>query len=285
MGILSGDKIKQRVDEDEIIELKTFNKDCLDPAAYSMRLDDKYILIDGVKYDDKNPYAYDKNDGFIILPSRKISVLSTIEKLNLSDDLCAKVGIAFTWSKKGLIPLFGPQVDPGTKDYFYAVVYNASNEDVKLKHGDRLFKIEFNTIDGDANTKTQLSTYKSPGIGNIDSDITKEDSVGDLKNNIMSIEQHLERLIKDVKKNNIRVEEVTSGYKTIVWFGVFLISASVFGVVLTIMLSFEKSPHFIDFVNNRELSIIIIFVIVLFLTGWILTVYAVIRNISNRGSG
>jgi deoxycytidine triphosphate deaminase len=123
MGVLGAEGIKRRLEE--IFEAGTYNENCIDIASYNLRLDDEELIIDGNKYHKDNKYPYDRMGGVIILPARKISVISTIETLKLSDDLCGNCGITFSLSRKGRVALFGPQIDPGYNDKFYAVIYKS----------------------------------------------------------------------------------------------------------------------------------------------------------------
>lgn len=279
MSVLGSDEIKRRADE--IFE-SGYDESCVENASYNLRINGENLIIGGTKYDKDNLYRYDENAGYIKLPRRKISVLSTVEKLNLPGDLCARVGITFSWSRKALIPLFGPQVDPGYNDFFYAVVYNASNENLFLPNEEKLLKMELHTVKGGR----VISRPTSGGLREIDREMTDRDSVHDVEREVKTLRKNVEGLSKKVDSNDTRLGEVGSGYRQVVWFGVFLVAAAVFGVVLSFIISRE------DIIANLAspsrwgwFEWIVVTVLGLFIVGWIATVCAVIIGMFKRNRG
>ena len=273
MGVLSGEEIKRR--NNEIFE-SGYEEDCVDIAAYNLRINDKNLIIDGELYVENNPWK----ESLIKLPAKKISVISTIEKIKLSKELCARVGITFTFSRRGLIPLFGPQIDPGYNDYFYAVVYNASSKDISLQKGDKILKMEIYSVKG--NIGETLNHQTSSFFANTTEietliNLTKEETIGKEE-----LRKSLEKLENDIKNVNRKVDEVTSGYRSIVWFGVFLISASIFGVILSFLLSFSNYPKIANLMSGYWLPIVTTLIVILFIIGWIFTMNAVIKNIKTK---
>ena len=78
------------------------------------------------------------------------------------------------------------------------------------------------------------------------------------------------------------MDEVTSGYRSIVWFGVFLISASIFGVIFSFLLSFTNYPKIANLMGGYWLPLVTTLIVILFIIGWILTMNAVIKNIKAK---
>jgi len=268
MAVLSGEEIKKRVED--IFE-SGYDENCVDVASYNLRVNDVNMIINGKLYNEQNPYEY--KDGFIRLPAKKISVISTIERLKLSKNLCARVGITFSFSRKGLIPLFGPQVDPGYNDNFYAVVYNTSSEDILLNKGDKILKMEILEVKGNVETKP---SYFKPHEDYSLLRLTKDETIGR-----STLNAQINDLKKEIDSIKGKVEEVSSGYRNIVWFGIFLISASIFGVILSFLLS-SVNYSGIDNLIGRDFLLIIYSVIALFIIGWALTVYMVIMNLKEK---
>jgi len=273
MGVLSGEEIKKR--NNEIFE-SGYEEDCVDIAAYNLRINNKNLIIDGKLYVENNPWE----EPLIKLPAKKISVISTIEKIKLSKELCARVGITFTFSRKGLIPLFGPQIDPGYNDYFYAVVYNTSSKDISLRKGDKILKMEIYSVKGTTGeTPNHQTSSFFDDTAEIETliNLTKEETIGKEE-----LRKSLEKLENDIKNINRKVDEVTSGYRSIVWFGVFLISASIFGVIFSFLLSFTNYPKIANLMGGYWLPLVTTLIVILFIIGWILTMNAVIKNIKAK---
>jgi hypothetical protein len=193
------------------------------------------------------------------LPKRQISVVSTLEVLDVPEDLCGRVGIRLQIAKKGLVALFGPQIDPGYEGRFYGVVYNASGEDIDIHHEMPFFKLELQDVkDGTRRTQGPKDITEF----SIDHHLT---DLSELEGRIVSeteeLDEKLTELDAKMDKYDSRVTEVQQGYTQIVLFGVFLIATTVFGVMFTSMSSLDN----LSFGRNIETVLI-----GLFLVGWLL---------------
>ena len=281
MGVLSGEKIKKRAKD--IFETG-YKEECVDIAYYNLRINDKNMIIDGKIYDENNPYDYKANDGIIRLPAKKISVISTIEKFKMSRDLCANIGIKFSYSRRGLIPLFGgfPRVDPCYNDYFYAAIYNSSNKDLSLKKGDKVLKMGIQTVNTTTKINCHQSNTKFSKIAKELRELTKEETTKKLKEGLDKSEKEIKDLEEKIKSTHEKIEEVSAGYRSTVWFGVFLISASIFGVILSFLLSTANYLKIANIMSMGWLSLVIFITIALFICGWVLTLITVIKNINRK---
>ena len=114
-----------------------------------------------------------------------------------------------------------------------------------------------------------------------DIDLTKEDFVGDLLKRIEKLEKKYEGLDIELKENRAKVEEVSSGYKSVTYFGVFLVAASIFGVILVILLSAASYADLTSLLAKQLPLMILIIVITVFLI--ILTVTIAIRTMAQIG--
>jgi deoxycytidine triphosphate deaminase len=172
----------------------------LNLKSYDLRLGDDEFLIEGNIIYEKKKY--------IVLHTRKPSQLSTMEKLKLPKDICATVGITFSVSLKGLIPLFGPQVDPGYEGKFYGVVYNLTSIPINLVVGEKIFKMYFMKVQGETSIINN-KPLKIPKLDKMPITIlghTKIDSLGELEK---SIKDH----ITDLADFCGRLNSVEGGYK------------------------------------------------------------------------
>ncbi|MCK4732617.1 MAG: hypothetical protein KAT65_09185 [Methanophagales archaeon] len=282
MGVLGAEIIKKRIKG--IFEEGTYDENNISFASYDLRVDDEEIIIDGNYYHRENKYPYDKTNGVIILPGRRISVISTMEKLKLPDDLCIRIGITFSLVRRGLIPLFGPQIDPGYRGKFYAVIYNTSPDKIELRKGDRFLKMEVHSIDGKTVGADGLALGEPPFFEKMpedllkEADFTKEDFAGEILGKVDNLEKKHNELNEAVRKSSTEVGEVSRGYRSVTYFGVFLVAASIFGVILAILLSAASSINFASFTGERWPMALFVSIITIFLVSWILTVIMVIKG-------
>jgi deoxycytidine triphosphate deaminase len=253
MTVLGAEKIKQKIDT--LFETGTYNEDNIGSASYDLRLGEDEFLIDGKVIDEKVRY--------IDLPPRKLSQLSTMEILKLPKDICATVGITFSVSQLGLIPSFGPEVDPGYEGRFYGVVYNLTSKPIRLEVGKKLFKIYFMEVQGES-VKINHKPLEISRLDKIPITIlehTKDDSVGEVIQNIENIRLNIKKIESKISVLRGRINSVEGGYKQVTYFGIFLIAATILGISASVVLTllFSQTAPRID----KYLTAIVIIVFLL----------------------
>lgn len=238
--ILSGDTIKDLIKKGYIFDEKGdfFDEKYLTPAGYEVMIDPTYIGVNGQWLDEED---IGMNDGKIELGPHKYAIVRTKYKLLLPSDICAHVGIRFKYISRGLIGMYGPQIDPGYNDYFYALVYNNSDHSIFINLNDPFFKIEFCKTDRD--TGAERRDYnKNPGkyldLTKIDpfrrtmEDIKKIiNRTDELDRKIDEIEKSLNQTVSEIRIIKDNVEDIEKGYQPIIWFGYFIVFSTIFGVI------------------------------------------------------
>ena len=241
MTVLGGNLIGRRLNE--IVEAGSFSKDSIDFAAYNLRLDDEEIIISGQTYHKDHRYWDQKNSGRIVLPARKISIISTIERLTMPRDLVGRCGITFKWAKEGLIPLFGPQIDPGYQGKFYAVVYNISEKDLELPKGEPIVKMELHEVDD-----AVVSTPHQYSVFDLDASITERG-----EERLVKLEHEVDETKRTLIEERARLQEAVRGYRDLTIFGLFLVAASILGVALTSLLT--SADKLTALIGNADLAV------------------------------
>jgi len=198
-------------------------------------------------------------------------------------DLVGRVGIRLSASKYGLIPLFGPQVDPGFEGRFYAIVYNASDQDFTLDGGE----FNLNGTEGGV-LKLEVQELSSPvpeayledGKGQDNSDpllefLRVDTQTPDLSNLRDDLEDRIAEFEQDLNQNKAAVTEVKKGYSQIVLFGVFLLATATFGAVLP---QVTNAASMISFGLNLQTVLLVVFSAAWLVTTVVITA-AVLLNI------
>lgn len=264
MTILSGEEIKNRGLVDPPSQRD------VEPAAYNLSLGTFYLHVDGEEYKKGvKPYC----EPSITLPARRVSVLSTNEKIILPKNLCAKVGITFSLAKKGLIALFGPMIDPGYNDHFIAVVYNVTNRSITIPIGEKFLKMEIHTV---FKASTAKESYAE--MGPFDPEFTEKDSVGDLTESVSEAKRKLSRLDE-------QINAVVGGYKSLLLFGVFLVAASILGAVLSFLLLSLQQINLDDLIGVPHVQLGAVVFLAILAGGAITIAVMTIRHIAKRDDG
>src|SRR5271170_2226458 len=139
-GMLLSNQIKKFC-EKQLLIADAFQAKNLRPAAYTLRVGDKYVDSNGKPgvLDDKTPY-------FEMEPN-SIVYVSTHEKLDLPFYIAARFNLRVKWVYKGILLGTGPQVEPGYRGYLSCPLYNLTDRPIRIN-----YKEDFATIDFERTT-------------------------------------------------------------------------------------------------------------------------------------
>jgi deoxycytidine triphosphate deaminase len=280
MSVLGGEEIKRRLSE--LFESGA-DESCVDFAAYNLRLNDEKMMIEGCWYDHNNRYRMEDHGGYIELPPRKVSVISTIETLRLPGDLAAKVGITFSIARRGLISLFGPQVDPGYYGPFYAVVYNVSDSPIQLSKGDLMLKTEFFTLQGRTATVSTAPSRLPEWIVDVPDirSLTKKDFLWEPLKRLDVLESNRDAFVKRLDRLENSLHEIRGGYRNITYFAIFLITATLFSVMLGFL--FTALSSIAAIMGSLGAQILVLGLLVVFVLTYAYAVTRIVREIRSTG--
>jgi deoxycytidine triphosphate deaminase len=268
MSVLGHDQIKNRSDE---IFSANYDPNQVQPAAYELRPSNTEAKIGDTVYTMNEEALHEgentEQNALLKLPARRISVISTKEKLSIPDDLCARIGIRLKYSRQGLISMFGPQIDPGYDGRFYAVIYNASGEPVEIPQNEAVFKMEIQQVEGSKINDVHRSSIEhitDLNLEDLDDGIT---DLTDVRDELRGdTNKTIEEVWNEVNDAQNTIKEIKGGYRQIVLFGVFLLATSVFGVVYSIIFTSVQESGFQLGINYGTIFT------GLFLVGWLLAI-------------
>lgn len=140
MGLLSDLDIKKKIKGGEI-SIENFDENCLAPASYDMRLGNE-------AFKSSPPEKLDlATRGILVIEPAQFVMFTTYEKVRLSTKVAGHLGLRSHYTRKGLVPLLGPQLDPGYEGRPSINVYNAGTRDVVIPYRDPILTIEFYQLD------------------------------------------------------------------------------------------------------------------------------------------
>ena len=135
LGVLLSDEIEYYVRHFSL--LYPFDPACLKPAAYELRVGDKYSR-------GGQPCDLARGQKIRIEPF-EVAVIQTLETVNLPRFLIGRWNIRTGLAYKGLLWVGGPQVDAGFRGFLSCPLYNLSNKAVEIEHGEQIAVIDFVT--------------------------------------------------------------------------------------------------------------------------------------------
>jgi len=126
--------------ETEELKIHNFDSKCLQPASYDMRLGEEAITSS--HREKLNP----AQKGLLIIPAGDFALVTTHERVELSAKVAGHIGLRSHYSKRGLIVLSGPQIDPGFKGVLVLGLSNLSPRDVTIPYKERFCTVEFHAL-------------------------------------------------------------------------------------------------------------------------------------------
>lgn len=142
MGVLPDIKIKELVEKSELI--KPFDESLLGPASYDMRVGRK--VLKSTKEKEGSPIVDMEKEQVLQIGTGEFVEIMTLERVQLPPNICARIGIRSYFTRKGLIPFAGPQVDPGFKGHLIISVFNTGPRPIIMKYGEPFCTIEFHEL-------------------------------------------------------------------------------------------------------------------------------------------
>lgn len=202
----------------------------------------------------------------------------------MPNDLVGHQGIRINWAFRGLTGLMGIQVDPlyGAQyedERLYLRFVNLGNQDIYIQPGDAVFNIEFARIEGGHAPNPRPWMWKRvlelvQAQEHADWSYATRIEV-DLKSEAANIQSDLKS----------QVDSVRRGPESVVMFGVFLVAATLLGVMLSLLLTFKDTPSASvpDWVTGWGWVLMLIFIGIASLATGGIGLAIVIRFISRPG--
>jgi dCTP deaminase len=100
----------------------------------------------------------------LILSAGEMALIITREELKLSPKIVGHMGLRSFFTRKGLVLLAGPQIDPGFEGNLHVVLCNLSPTEISISFGEPFCTVEFHQLLADAAKPYNGSYQKQKGI-------------------------------------------------------------------------------------------------------------------------
>ena len=137
--LLSDVEIREAMKKKKIV-IEPFSEPSLQPASYDLRVG-KRMLVSG---EEGELDLEDKHSA--TLKAGQFALVTTLEKITLSDSVAAHIGMKSYYVRKGIILLSGLQIDPGWNGFLVLGMYNASPRSITLDYQSTVCSIDFYSL-------------------------------------------------------------------------------------------------------------------------------------------
>ena len=236
--ILSENEINARLQE--IFVMDSCDPEGVKEASYVLRVASDHLMFEDQVYElGKYPQATS-----IVINPGKIAVLSTVELLHMPNDLVGKIGIRFQYALRGLTGLMGIQVDPlyGESrggERLYIRVANLGINPITLYPNDGVFTFELHKLTSKVENDKYLNKERTWDVlrrnlpGPHDASWSYASSINDQS-------QVRERQYQ--RRFNRQIAGIRDYLQPVVMFGIFLLSVTILGVSLAMILDVGRMP-------------------------------------------
>jgi len=232
-------------------------------AGYELRLADDLLVIPSQPGGDtyRTVRSGEPGIGEFTLNPGDSALVSTQEKFCLDFDISVLIGPKFRWSARGLLVLHGMVAHPGygriktpsgewipkDDERLYVVLANVGPSPIYMRKGDPVAYVQFFEVqrpkelrqidnfgfDYLRETLFGLQDPQSPGLAYFR-------NIRDLKKSVSALEASVDQEVKLVNSRiegmQIAIDRVRNVTDNVVVFGVFLVGATILGIVLTTLI-------------------------------------------------
>jgi deoxycytidine triphosphate deaminase len=164
----------------------------------------------------------------LIIPAGEMVLIVTKELIKLSPQIAGHIGLRSFFTRKGLVLLAGPQIDPGFEGTLHVVLCNLSPTEIALSYGESFCTIELHKLEHPAETPFRGESQKQRGI------TTREiDDIRQRRGYALSeVIKDMQSIAKDVSTLKNSVEKLTSRTDKYMAIFVTTLAALVIGVLV-----------------------------------------------------
>lgn len=168
----------------------------------------------------------------LILPAGEMAIVTTREELKLALNIVGHIGLRSYFTRKGIVLLAGPQIDPGFEGNLHVVLCNLSPTEISLSHGEPFCTVEFHKL-STASEKPYSGDYQCQ------KGITPQE-VTDIRQRrgyaLSEVIKNMQTIAQDIGTLKESVEKLTSRTDKYMLIFVSSLAALVIGVVVKLFI-------------------------------------------------
>jgi deoxycytidine triphosphate deaminase len=138
-----------------------FKEEYIQGASYDLHIGDK-VYVSSSENGSKGVIKLKEGETFLI-PANGICMFQTLEKIKIPNDVAAKLSLRMGLVRKGLVMPAQTQADPGFNNFLFGLLYNLSNEGVRLSRSEHVVSIELFKLKNPTE-KVYKENYNSMGF-------------------------------------------------------------------------------------------------------------------------
>lgn len=164
----------------------------------------------------------------LVIPPGEMVLIITKEDIKLGLRIVGHIGLRSYFTRKGLVLLAGPQIDPGFDGTLHIVLCNLSPTEMVLSYGEPFCTIEFHRLSNDAEQSYTGPYQKQKGIT-----AREIDDIRQRRGYALSeVIKNMQSIARDVSSLKESVERLTNRTDKYMLVFISSLSALVIGILL-----------------------------------------------------
>lgn len=198
--LMTDGQIKEAIASGKL-RIMDFSEASLEPASYDMRVGNKMLISTGEAEVELS------RKGSATLDPGAFALVTTHEKLALSDTIAGHIGVKSYYTRKGMVMLTGLQIDPGFEGVLVIGLYNASPRSLTLDYLAPFCTVEFYQL-----ARPVEKTFR-PGDEQREGSIPRAD-----KDYLRTLEtESLSEMSKSIRQLTMDVASLSHSMRTVYW--------------------------------------------------------------------
>lgn len=224
MSILSDKKLREAMEGGQIVI--TPPVETVEPASIDLSVGEEAFIASAEEITRLS------NGKLLILPAGEMALVITREELSLSKRIVGHMGLRSYFTRKGVVLLAGPQIDPGFRGSLHLVLCNLSPTEISLSYGEPFCTVEFHELSADAQRPYEGTYQGQRGI--------TPQEIADIRQgrgySLSEVIRNMQTIARDISSLKESVERLTS--RTDKYMAIFVTSlgALVIGIILKLFL-------------------------------------------------
>lgn len=242
MSVLVDSEIQELTNSKNLIE--QFDQSSLEGASYDLRLGSSYMRQGVIK-------SMTAGQPSIAIQPGEYVIITSHESLNFPLDLVAHFGLMSPWGMKGIVSLFGPQIDPGFSGILVVPIFNAGDSPVTLPFQEKMFTVEFLRTNKEAREGWAEKHQKQTRIKALHTAFQSRPNladVKDMKENLDTINLTIDTLKAQVEANKGHIGHLRESKNWYIAFWALVIA------VVALFVGILSSSYVLDKFNGTKME-------------------------------
>jgi deoxycytidine triphosphate deaminase len=236
LSVLGRSKLEQRF-RDGVFVAGTWSEENLRGAGYDLRIACDYLVLpNGKRYWGNGPEGHQKRDKPFVLKPGQVAFGTTVEELQMPDDLAGNIAVKFRKALDGILVMGGFLVDPGYTGRLHFQLANIGREPFCVVPAETsIAALQLLSVDGDSGVVDHPAPQTEQLLGDMFNSAVKDERLGPLA--FFSLRRRVKKLDRRLSEGINEIEIMKRSSRELILFGIIVIFAAILAGAVAAIIS------------------------------------------------